>query len=51
MDVLPYGAQLAQTAQAMQRAAELDVVGAAAMLRQAQVRVQLSAAEHTSVLS
>lgn len=35
------GAQVTQAVQAIQRAAELDAAGAAALLRQAQLRLQL----------
>ena len=38
--------QVTQTAEAIRRAADLDVVGAAALLRQAQMRLQLCVAEN-----
>ena len=51
VEMQPDGAQVAQTLQAMQRAAEMDPTGAAALLRQAQIRAQLATAEHSSMLS
>ena len=40
-EMQPDGAQVSQTLQAIQNAADLDVAGAAALLRQAQLRIQL----------